>query len=75
MDADIVLVDFSAPHLMPCHNVISGLVFSAKGGDVAMTMVNGNILYQNGRFPTLDLKAAVEELTQYAIPTLFSDNQ
>ena len=71
MDADIVLVDFSAPHLMPCHNVLSGLVFSAKGGDVAMTMVRGNILYQNGRFPTPDLAAAVEELTSYAIPRLF----
>ena len=73
MDADIVLVDFSAPHLMPCHNVISGLVFSAKGGDVAMTMVEGKILYQNGQFPTIDLKAAVEELTQYAIPKLFTE--
>ena len=71
MDADIVLVDFSAPHLMPCHNVLTGLVFSAKGGDVAMTMVRGKILYQNGQFPTLDLKAAVEELTTYAIPRLF----
>ena len=72
LDADIILVDFSAPHLMPCHNVMSGLVFSAKGGDVAMTMVRGRILYQNGQFPTLDLKNAVEELTQYAIPKLFS---
>ena len=73
MDADIVLVDFSAPHLIPCHNVLNGLVWSAKGGDVAMTMVRGKILYQNGSFPTLDLRAAVEELTQYAIPTLFQD--
>lgn len=72
MDADICLVDFSAPHLMPCHNVVSGLTFSAKGGDVAMTMVRGKILYQNGRFPTLDLAAAVEELTSYAIPKLFA---
>ena len=73
MDADIVLVDFSAPHLIPCHNVLNGLVWSAKGGDVAMTMVRGRILYQNGSFPTLDLRAAVEELIQYAIPTLFQD--
>ena len=71
MDADIVLVDFSAPHLMPCHNVVNALVFSAKGGDVAMTMVRGKILYQNGSFPTIDLKAVVEELTGYAIPRLF----
>ena len=73
IDADIILVDFSAPHLMPCHNVLSGLVFAAKGGDVAMTMVRGKILYQNGRFPTLDLKAAVEELTEYAIPRLLGE--
>ena len=73
MDADIVLVDFSAPHLMPCHNVLSSLVFSAKGGDVAMTMVRGRILYQNGRFPTIDLQSVVEELTTYAIPKLFDE--
>ena len=75
MDADIILVDFSAPHLMPCHNVLNGLVWSAKGGDVAMTMVRGQILYQNGRFPTIDLQKVVEELTTYAIPTLFDDHK
>jgi 5-methylthioadenosine/S-adenosylhomocysteine deaminase len=75
MDADIVLVDFSAPHLMPCHNVLNGLVFSAKGGDVAMTMVRGKVLYQNGTWPTIDLKEVVEELTTYAIPRLFADQK
>ena len=75
MDADIVLVDFSAPHLMPCHNVLNGLVWSAKGGDVAMTMVRGKILYQNGQFPTIDLKEVVEELTTYAIPKLFEETK
>ena len=74
-DADICLVDFSAPHLMPCHNVVNGLVFSAKGGDVAMTMVRGKILYQNGSFPTIDLKSVVEELTTYAIPRLFAGDK
>ena len=75
MDADIVLVDFSAPHLMPCHNVLSSLVFAAKGGDVAMTMVRGKILYQNGSFPTIDLQEVVQELTQYAIDRLFRDGE
>ena len=73
LDADIALVDFSAPHLIPCHNVLNGLVWSAKGGDVAMTMVRGKILYQNGQFPTIDLKEVVEELTTYAIPRLFDE--
>lgn len=74
MDADIALLDFSAPHLIPCHNVLNGLVFSAKGGDVAMTMVRGKILYQNGKFPTIDLNAVMQELTEYAIPRLFDDS-
>ena len=75
MDADVVLVDFTAPHLMPCHNVVSGLVFGAKGGDVAMTMVRGKVLYQNGQFPTIDLKEVVEELTTYVIPRLLEETK
>ena len=73
MDADLILVDFSAPHLMPCHNVTNALVFSAKGGDVAMTMVRGKKLYMNGKFPTLDLNEAVRELMEYAMPKLFEE--
>ena len=75
MDADIALVDFTAPHLMPCHNVLNALVYSGMGGDVAMTMVRGKILYQNGRFPTIDLNEVVQELSQYAIPRLFDDSK
>ncbi len=75
MDADLCLLDFSAPHLIPCHNVLNGLVYSAKGGDVAMTMVRGKILYQNGQFPTIDMKEVIEELTNYALPRLFDDSK
>ena len=75
MDADIALIDFSAPHLLPCHNVLSALVYSVKGGDVALTMVRGQILYQNGQFATIDLNEVVRELTEYAIPRLFDDGK
>ena len=50
-------------------------MWSAKGGDVAMTMVRGRILYENGRFPTIDMKKVVEELTEYAIPRLFEETK
>ena len=36
-------------------------------------MVRGKILYQNGRFPTIDLNSVVTELTEYAIPKLFAE--
>ena len=38
-----------------------------------MTMVRGRILYMNGEFTTIDLNAVVRELTDYAIPLVFSD--
>ncbi len=71
MDADVILVDFSAPHLIPCHDVFRSLAFCAKGGDVALTMVRGKILYQNGQFPTIDMKVVMEDLTGYTIDRLF----
>jgi len=72
MDADLVLVDFTRPHLMPCHNVISNLVYSARGSDVALTMVRGKVLYAGGKFPTIDLDAVVRELAEYAMPRVFA---
>lgn len=75
MDADLILVDFSAPHLIPCHDVMNALVFSAKGGDVALTMVGGKVLYQSGAFPTIDLPQVVQEMVSYAIPRLMEEKE
>ena len=74
MDADLILVDFNQPHLIPCHNVISNLVYAASGHDVALTMVRGNILYADGKVPTIDLNAVARELHDYVIPKVFSDS-
>ncbi len=75
MDADIVLVDFTAPHLIPSHDIISTLVFAAKGSDVAMTMVGGKILYRSGTFPTMDLNQVVSSLMEYAIPRMMDKKE
>ena len=42
---------------------------------MALTMVRGKILYQIGKFPTIDLNEVVKELTEYAIPHLFDDSK
>ena len=75
LDADLILLDFTQPHLIPCHNVMSNLVYAASGHDVVMTMVRGQILYNAGKFPTLDLPGALKELHDYAIPKIFSDGE
>ena len=73
MDADLILLDFTQPHLIPCHNVISHLVYAASGHDVVLTMVRGKVLYSAGKYATIDLPAVVQELTNYAMPRVFSN--
>lgn len=75
LDADLILVDFTAPHLMPTHNVFSSLVYSATGSDVALTMVRGRILYAGGRFETIDLHNVVQEMSSHAIDRLFAPTE
>ena len=67
--ADIIAIDLSKPHLYPNFDTPALLTCSAQAGDVCMTMVDGNILYENGEFKTLDenkvradMECAVERL-------------
>lgn len=48
--ADLIIVDTSMPHMHPFSDIYSMLVYSAKSSDVIFTMVNGKILYENGKF-------------------------
>ena len=69
--ADLILVDFDAPNLIPCHDEAENLVFSAHGSNVCMNMARGRVIYQNGTFLTLDLEKIKAEVKQYALPLLF----
>lgn len=75
MDADLIMLNFTAPHLIPCHNVLSHLVYAASGHDVVMTMVRGKILYADGQYPTIDLGSVVHELSLHAIGQVFREEK
>lgn len=75
MDADLILLDFTQPHLMPCHNVMSHLAYAVSGHDVVMTMVRGKVLYAAGEYKTIDLSAVVKELADYVMPHMFSEQK
>ena len=53
-NADIIAISFEAPHMNPSIDVLPMLTYSAQGSDVRMTMVDGNILYDNGEYKTID---------------------
>lgn len=52
--ADVVVVDLGAPHLVPLHRVVATLVYSARGSDVWMTIVGGEVVFEDGRCTTVD---------------------
>ena len=53
--ADLVVIDAEAPNMQPCHHQLYNLVYAATGGEVLMTMVDGRVLYREGKWPTLDI--------------------
>ena len=69
--ADLILVDFSAPNLTPCHDEAENLVFSARPSNVVMNMARGQVIYENGAFLTIDLERVRAEVRDYALPLLF----
>jgi cytosine/adenosine deaminase-related metal-dependent hydrolase len=66
--ADLVLVDLSKPHCAPVDGagIYAQLVYQARSSDVTMTMVDGRVVYQDGRLTTIDeadvIKKAGESL-------------
>lgn len=64
--ADIIAVDMDRPHLTPCIDPLSNLLYSAQAADVCMTMVDGRILYENGAYLTLDRDRILFEARQAA---------
>ena len=61
-DATLILIDTDRPGLLPVHHPQSTLAYSARGGDVCMTMVRGKVLYENGSFTTIDMERVRAQL-------------
>jgi 5-methylthioadenosine/S-adenosylhomocysteine deaminase len=54
--ADLILLDTTAPHWLPRHDLAAGIVYTSHPGDIAYVWCNGQLLYQQGEFLTLDYK-------------------
>jgi 5-methylthioadenosine/S-adenosylhomocysteine deaminase len=68
--ADIVLIDFSKPHLTPLHDVYASMVYSVSGGDVDTVIVDGKILMESRQVKTLDEQAVMEKAEEAALDLL-----
>lgn len=48
--ADIIMIDLQQPNMQPENNIIKNIVYSGSKQNVKMTMVNGEILYEDQKF-------------------------
>ncbi len=63
--ADVILVETRRAHMQPCHDLVANLAYCAKASDVATTIVNGEIVAENGRCVNIDLPQVVSEVEKY----------
>ena len=48
--ADMILIDLHQPNMQPLNNITKNVVYSGCRQNVKLTMVNGKILYEDGKF-------------------------
>nr|MBQ8252931.1 amidohydrolase [Lachnospiraceae bacterium] len=61
--ADLIMIDMHQPNMQPINNIAKNIVYSGSKQNVKLTMINGKILYENGRF---DIGEDPEELYKKA---------
>ena len=54
--ADLIVIDMHKPSMQPINNITKNLVYSGGKDIVKTTMINGKILYDNGKFKNIDIE-------------------
>jgi len=64
--ADIIVVNCSAPHMVPMYNPYSHLVYSATGSDVSHSIIDGRVVMRRRKLLTLDVESVRDEVQKIA---------
>jgi 5-methylthioadenosine/S-adenosylhomocysteine deaminase len=65
-NADLAVVDLDAAHLTPHHDLVSHLVYAARGSDVRHTVCDGAVLMRDREVLTLDAAAVRDRAEERA---------
>ena len=60
--ADLIVLDIDTPWMRPVDDLVGALIYSAQGSDVVLTMVDGEVLYKNGEYLTIDVERVLSEV-------------
>lgn len=58
--ADIIMIDMNKPSMQPENNIPRNIVYSADNSVVKMTMIDGKILYEDGKFTSIDMDEVIK---------------
>lgn len=58
--ADLIVLDLNKPWFYPRNNVVSSLVYSAKGSEVETVMINGEFVMRDNKVLTINEKEVYE---------------
>jgi 5-methylthioadenosine/S-adenosylhomocysteine deaminase len=64
--ADIIMLDLDQPHAHPVYNIYSLIVYSLRGADVEMVMVDGRLMVRDRKLVTLDLDRLFDKVEALA---------
>ena len=59
--ADIIMIDLKQPNMQPILNIAKNIVYSGSKSNVKMTMIDGKILYMDGKFIDTDIEEIYEK--------------
>jgi len=65
-NADLAVIDLDAPHLTPAHDLVSHLVYAARGSDVRHTVADGQVLMRDREVTVFDEVAVRERASERA---------
>ena len=61
MRADLCVLDTSGPSWCPATDVVYNIVYAGDGAEVVLTMCDGEVIYRDGAWPTIDVERAKAE--------------
>lgn len=71
--ADIIMIDLHQPNMQPLNKISKNIVYSGSKQNVKMTMINGKILYFDGKFLCCENPEAIYEKANEIIARLSAE--
>lgn len=63
MKADLCVLDVTGPSWTPMINPLVNVVYAGHGSDVVLTLCDGQVIYRDGQWPTIDVEQAKTQVT------------